>query len=45
MDIPVPVQNYHHRVEEDRVITDVEISLGENRTRAISIELHDKSWL
>lgn len=41
MDIPVPVKSHRQRVKNDRVVKDVEISLGEHRTQAISIEMSD----
>ncbi|KIM76778.1 hypothetical protein PILCRDRAFT_636844 [Piloderma croceum F 1598] len=43
MDIPVPVKSQRQRVMNDRVVTDVEISLGDRRTRAISIEMYDSN--
>lgn len=45
MDIPVPVKSHRQRVMNDQVVTDVEIALGDNRIRAISIKMHDSHEL
>jgi len=38
MDIPSPIHNHRDRVDKERVLTDVEVSLGDNRKQKFEIE-------